>query len=139
MLPSGLPEIVAGEEALARFLLSSSYFTATIVKPAAFLPNPKAQMTTSVSRHGAEPREELMQIGRDLRPERTLHGAAICKAAVVRSARLDVTSDEPPLRHANIVGWPVDSDPSLQKAAQIERALEIASMCKLVLFTANVR
>jgi hypothetical protein len=136
MLPSGLPEIVADEEALARFLLSSSYFTAAIVKPAAFLPNPKAQMTTSVSRHGGEPREELMQIGRGLRPDRTLHGAAICKAAVVRSARLDVTSDEPPPRHANIVGWPVNVDVSLQKAAQIERALGIASMCTLILVDA---
>jgi hypothetical protein len=136
MLPSGLPEFVADDEALARFLLSSSHFAAAVVKPAAFLPNPKAQMTTSVSRHGAEPREELMQIGRGLRPDRTLHGAAICKAAVVRSARLDVTSDEPPPRHANIVGWPVNADASLQKAAQIERALEIASMCTLILVDA---
>jgi hypothetical protein len=134
MLPSGLPELVGDDEALTRFLVSSSHFTAAVVKPAAFLPNPKAQMTTSVSRHGAEPREELIQIGRSLRPDRTLHAAAICRAAVVRSARLDVTSDEPPPRHANIVGWPVNADPIFQKAAQLERALEIASQSRLLRF-----
>jgi hypothetical protein len=134
MLPSGLPEVVVDEEALARFLVSSSYFSAGVVKAAAFLPNPKAQMTTSVSRHGAEPRQELILIGRGVRPDRTLHGAAICKASGVRSARLDVISDEPPPRHANIVGWPVDADPSFQKAAQLERALEIASRSRLIRF-----
>jgi hypothetical protein len=134
MLPSGLPEVVDDDEALARFLLSSSHFSATVVRAAAFLPNPKAHMTTSVSRHGAGARDELIQVGRALRPDRTLHGAAICKAAVVRSARLDVISDEPPPRHANIVGWPVDADPSFQKAAQLERALEIASQSHLIRF-----
>ncbi|MEA2339578.1 MAG: hypothetical protein QOE82_3585, partial [Thermoanaerobaculia bacterium] len=108
-----------------------------VVKPAAFLPNPKAQMTTSVSRHGAEPRDKLIQIGHGLRPDRTFHGAAIFTAAVVRGARLDAIADEPPPRHANIVQWPVNADPSLQKAAQIERALEIASMCRLILFDAK--
>jgi hypothetical protein len=134
MLPSGLPEFVEDDEALARFLVSSSHFSATIVKPAAFLPNPKAQMTTSVSRHGAALREELIHIGRALRPDRTLHGVAICKAADVRSARLDVISDEPPPRHANIVGWPVDADPTFQKAAQLKRAIEIASQSQLIRF-----
>jgi hypothetical protein len=134
MLPSGLPEIVADEETLARFLASSSYFNATTVKPAAFLPNPKAGMTTSVFRHGAEPRENLIQIARDRRPDVTVHGAAVCKAAAVRSARLDVIAEEPPQRHANIVGWPVDTDQQIQKAKQMERALEIAFKCRLLLF-----
>jgi hypothetical protein len=139
MLPSGLPEIVADEEALTRFLMSSSYFNATVVKPSAFLPDARAQMTTSVSRHGAEPRENLIQIGRGLRPDRTLHGAAIFSAAVVRSARLDIVADEPPPRHANIVRWPINVDPILQKAAQVERALEIASASRLILFDAKAK
>ncbi len=135
MLPSGLPEIVADGEALARFLTSSSYFNATTVKPAAFLPNRKAQMTTSVFRHDAEPGANLIQIARDRRPDVTVHGAAICKAAAVRSAKLDVVAEEPPPLHANIVGWPVNAaDPVLQKAAQIERALDITSRCRLILF-----
>jgi hypothetical protein len=53
---------------------------------------------------------------------------------MVRSARLDVIADEPPPRHANIVGWTINADPTLQKAAQVERALEIASRCTLILF-----
>jgi hypothetical protein len=135
MLPSGLPEIVADEEALARFLTSSSYFNATTVKPAAFLPNRKAQMTTSVFRHSAELRENLIQIAGDRRPDVTVHGAAVCKAAVVRSAKLDVIAEEPPPLHANVVGWPVnEADPVLQKARQMERALDITSKCTLVLF-----
>ena len=41
MLPSGLPEHVDDEEEVARFLTQSSQFNATMVKPAALLPNPK--------------------------------------------------------------------------------------------------
>ncbi|HXA15705.1 MAG TPA: hypothetical protein VN380_01840 [Thermoanaerobaculia bacterium] len=136
MLPSGLPEVVGDAESLARFLRSSSYFNATNVKPVAFLPNPKEAMTTSVFRHEAEPRDRLLQIGREqIGSTANVHGAAICKAAVVREARLDVIPDEPPLLHANIVGWPVNAaDERLQKAAQIERALVLVSKCTLVRF-----
>jgi ATP-dependent exoDNAse (exonuclease V) beta subunit len=38
MLASGLPEIVADDEDLARFLTSRSQFNAQMAKPAAFLP-----------------------------------------------------------------------------------------------------
>jgi hypothetical protein len=38
-LPSGLEEIIADDEDLARYLTSSSQFNAVMVKPAAFLPN----------------------------------------------------------------------------------------------------
>jgi len=131
MLPSGFPEAVADEETLARFLTSSSYFSATAVKPAAFLPNPKAGMTTSVFRHDAG---NLIQIARDRRLDVSIHGAAVCNAAAVRAAKLEVVAEEPPPLHANIVGWPVEADPVLQKAAQREKALVITSKCKLVLF-----
>ena len=80
MLPSGLAEIVADEEDLARFLTSSSQFNAIMVKPAAFLPNPK-NGETSVFRHGSLPREPLWQIATDhVGANRTVHGAAIVKA-----------------------------------------------------------
>jgi hypothetical protein len=131
MLPSGLPEIVADDETLARFLTSSSHFNVTTVKATAFLPNPKAGMTTSVFRHDAG---NLIQIARDRRPDVSIHGAAVCKAAAVRAAKLEVVAEEPPPLHANIVGWPVEADPVLQKAAQREKALVITSKCKLVLF-----
>ncbi len=43
-------------------------------------------------------------------------------------------ADEPPQRHAAIVGWPwLDDDPMEQKALQKERAVQIASKAALVL------
>jgi hypothetical protein len=57
MLASGLPEIVADDEDLARFLTSSNHFNVRMVKPAAFLPSSDDE--TSVFRHGAEPRADL--------------------------------------------------------------------------------
>jgi len=133
MLPSGLSEIVDDEENLARFLTSSSQFNAVGVKPAAFLPNPK-NGETSVFRRGGHPRESLWRTAEEyLAGARTLHGAAILKAAHVRSASLDVKAQEPPPRHANIVGWPWSkTDPEMGKAEQKERAALIARDAELV-------
>lgn len=104
-LPSGLPEHVANEEPLARFLTSSSHYNASVVKPSAFLPNPR-DGKTSVFRHDAEPRAALEAIGRnEVAQDRSLHGAAIITAAEVRAAKLEVTAAEPPSRHADIEGW----------------------------------
>jgi hypothetical protein len=135
MLPSGLPETVADEEDLARFLTSHSYFNSKMVKPAAFLPNP-ADHSTSVCRHGEEPHAELRKLATEYLPiDRKVYGAGICKAADVRTAQLDVMAEEPPRRHANIVGWPVnEGDPDLQKAAQKELAAVVASKCEPVMF-----
>ena len=64
---------------------------------------------------------------------RTVHGAGIFKAANVRAAALDVIAQEPPLRHADIVGWPAPhGDPEIQKAERIERAALIARHAELV-------
>lgn len=118
MLPSGLPEHVADEEPLARFLTSSSQFNTLMVKPSAFLPGPR-DGKTSVFRHGAEPRAALWQIANDaIGEQRTVHGAAVLLAGDVRTARLDIESHEPPARHANIVGWP--SNPSDQEMARAQ-------------------
>ena len=133
MLPSGLADIVADEEDLARFLTSSSQFNAVGVKPSAFLPNPK-NGETSVFRHGSHPRESLWRTAEDnLAGTRTLHGAAIFKATHVRSAALDVVAQEPPLRHANILRWPwSNTDPEMGKAEQKERAALIAQHADFV-------
>jgi hypothetical protein len=126
-LPSGLSDLVADEEDLARFLTQSSQFNATMAKPAAFLPSP-AHRETSVSRHGREPLKLLWSIGLDAAGARKLHGAAVFKAGAVRSAQLEVEADEPPPRHAAIRGWPwIGDDPDLQKAKQKELAALIAS------------
>lgn len=133
MLPSGLPELVADDEPLTRFLTSSRYFSAAVVKPAAYLPNPK-DGCTSVFRQGAEAMEVLRKMAEEhVLGERTLHGVAICSARHVRDAHLNVVADEPPPRHANIVGWPaVEGDPEQTKARQKECALLIAQHARLV-------
>lgn len=133
MLASGLPEIVADDEDLARFLTSSNHFNAQMAKPAAFLPS-VSDRETSVFRHGSEPREMLWAIGNDhALGSRTVHGAAIVKTRDVRAALLEVVADEPPLRHAVIQGWPwLDNDPELQKAQQKERAISIVSKAILM-------
>ena len=85
-------------------------------------------------RHGRNPIESLWRIGEDiLAGGRTLHAAAIFKAANVRAALLDVIAQEPPPRHADIVGWPgARADPEMQKAERIERAAAIARHAELV-------
>src|SRR6058998_62813 len=106
-LPSGLEEIIADDEDLARYLTSSSQFNAVMVKPAAFLPNPKDR-ETSVFRHGSEPRDRLWAIGVEhAAGGRNLHGA--------------------------IRGWPFsEADPELQKAKQKELAVIISSKAEMV-------
>jgi hypothetical protein len=126
MLPSGLSEHVYDQEDLARFLTHSSQFNAMMVKPAALMPNPRDR-ETSVSRHGAEPTDELWQLGLFAAGNRTLYGAAIFKTEVVRRAGLDVLSFEPPPRHAAIRGWPwQEDDPMERKAERKALAVEIA-------------
>lgn len=133
VLPSGLAEIVDGEEDLARFLTSPSQFNAMGAKPSAFLPNPR-NGETSVFRHGSQSSASLWRIGAEhVAGIRKVHGAAIVKAKHVHSAGLDVVAIEPPPRHANIVGWPSSQiDPEMAKAEQRERALLIVQHAEVV-------
>lgn len=132
MLPSGLPDQIDGDENLARFLTQSNRFTSVMAKPAAFLPRPKDR-ETSVSRHGSQPLESLWSIGLNAAGERTLYGAAIFKAHVVRRVQLQVIAAEPPPRHAALRGWPWLDDPVLQKARQLELASVLAREAELLL------
>ena len=127
MLASGLPEFVADDEDLARFLTQSNHFNRQVAKPAAFLPH-MASRNTSVSRHGHTPLDDLKALGSAAARGRRLYGAAMLKASDVRHAALAAESSEPPLRHAVIVGWPWnDADPEMQKAKQKELALLLSS------------
>jgi hypothetical protein len=127
-LPSGLSEKVDDEEDLARFLTQRSHYNSSGVKPSAFMPSPK-DCSTSVSRHGREPVDDLIELGKVAAGDRSLYGAVIIKTAEVRNAALDVVSSEPPNLHALIQGWVWnDKDPELQKAQQKERALLLASV-----------
>ena len=126
-LPSGLPEHVADDEDVARFLTSSGHYNSTIVRPSAFMPNPR-NGETSVFRHGAEPLEDLKALGdREVGRDRHVHGAAIVKAGMIRATELEVRASEPPPRHADIIRWPWNSqDPDFGKAAQKEIAALLA-------------
>jgi hypothetical protein len=126
LLPSGLSDIVADDEDLARFLTQSSHARGGKPRAAAFLPNPEDR-ESSVSRHGPEPPDRLWELGKAAAGARKLHGAAIIKASSVRAAKLDVLASEPPPRHASIRGWPWPDDNDLRRAQQKERALILAS------------
>jgi hypothetical protein len=131
-LPSGLSEIIANEEDLARFITQSNHFSALMAKPAAFLPSKSRE--TSISRHSGDPKEELWALGMVAAGERKLYGAAIVKANIIRASQLEVYAAEPPPRHAVIKGWPWDeTDPDLQKAKQKEIAMVISSQAVLLL------
>jgi hypothetical protein len=134
LLASGLPPLVGDSEDLARFLTSSSQFNVAMVKPVAFMPNPKDNHRTSVIRHGQDPRSELWRIAREfVVGDRRLLGAAIIDARTVRNSSLDVIADEPPPRHANIVGWATDeADREAEKARQKEQALLLAQHARLI-------
>ncbi|HXI13804.1 MAG TPA: hypothetical protein VNM92_14345 [Thermoanaerobaculia bacterium] len=94
---------------------------------------PANDEATSVFRHGAEPREDLWRIARELfGPDARIYGAAVCKVRCIREQRLEVVADEPPPRHANIIGWPMNVDPEMQRAQQKELALVIASRSTLM-------
>ncbi len=133
VLPSGLSDIVAPDEDLARFLTQRSHFSREMAKPSAFLPSP-ADRETSVSRHGLDPEERLVEIGKAAAGDRTLHGAAIFKAESVPAAKLSVEADEPPPRHAAIRAWPWPDDDELRKAQQKERAIVLATRTTALVF-----
>jgi hypothetical protein len=132
VLASGLPEIVADDEDLVRLLTSSSQRTQAGVKPAAFMPNPK-DWAKSVIRHPPQSRAALWQLGREyLGGGATFHGAAIVQARQIREVTLDVLADEPPPRHANIVGWPQGDDPVLAKDRCKQLAARLAQSSTMV-------
>lgn len=133
MLPSGLPEHVADSEPLSRFLTSDSQFNRVMAKPSAFMPGP-ADSKTSVFRHAADPLPALWDIAdRELGITRRVKAVAVLTAAEVRQAKLNVEAHEPPLRHANMVGWPLDTtDPEKMRAQRKELALLLAQAAKLV-------
>jgi hypothetical protein len=132
ILPSGLPEFVADSEVLSRFLVQSNLFNSSGAKAAAFLPNPKYH-NTSVFRMGGDAELLLQTWNATKTGDRQLKGAATLKAQSIRNVGLEVNSQEPPLAHANIEGWPwIENDPEFQKARQLELANALASESELI-------
>lgn len=132
MLESGLPELVDDSEVVVRFLFQRSGFSAERVKPSAFMPNPNDNKK-SVYRIDADPEIVLATHASSPLVEKKLKAAAAVLTIDIRKASLDVASQEPPLRHANIEGWFVDNnDPERTKAKQMEAAIIIADKATLI-------
>lgn len=67
-----------------------------------------------------------------------LYGVAVLSVEFVRKIGLNVTSSEPPIFHANVVGWPTDDDPDQQKGKRLEIALQLARAQTWISFTPPV-
>src|SRR5260370_18744747 len=130
MLESGLSEVVADEELLARFILSEGQYNSKGAKLHAFMPKPEAR-ETSVCRHNGQPLNELWDWGQNhasLVVGRRIYGVAFIIAQKIRAAELDVFADEPPPKHAAIRNWPwTEPDHDLRKARHRHIAAILAS------------
>ncbi|HUE81822.1 MAG TPA: hypothetical protein VMM84_06880 [Pyrinomonadaceae bacterium] len=120
---------VSDNEQLARYIFSKSHFSrqSNRVKAEAYMPN-RGQV--SVFRIDGLTESAIWGIGDyiALKRERTLYGRGDTTANQVRNAGLDISSDEPPPRHANLIGWP-ENDKGRHKLI----ALQIAAVATLVL------
>jgi hypothetical protein len=126
-LPSGLPEIVANEEPISRFLTSRNHYNTTVVKPSAFIPNPK-DGCLSVARHNAEPIEESERMAREDFNLPKASGVAQLAALAFRKEGLDFRADDTPQRHADVIGWPWrEDDPEYGKS---ERKMIAAALAQ---------
>jgi hypothetical protein len=118
---------VLSSELLARFVFHHSHIRASdnSVRPAAFLPK---DGMTSVFRISNLTDQEVWEIGeREVVPRRghPLLGRADLSVSTVINNGLEVRPQEPPLRHANILGWPDE------KSKQTMIALELAVSSQL--------
>ncbi|HLA11413.1 MAG TPA: hypothetical protein VJ023_12575 [Pyrinomonadaceae bacterium] len=120
---------VGDNEKLTRYIFSNRYFSRQPprVKTEAYMPSYGA---VSVFRIDALGQAAIWEIGSDLgrKRERTLYARGDTKAHDARELGLDIRPDEPPPRHANLIGWP-ENDKPRQKVI----ALQIAAAATLVL------
>ncbi len=119
-----MPLPVLLSEMLSRFIFHRNLIRSSnnTVKPAAFKPR---DGKTSVFRISNLIEHEVWEIGeREVVPSRgyPLLGRADLSASTVINKGLEVIPQEPPTRHANIVGWP-DEKSKLQMIA-LELAAE---------------
>ncbi len=137
---SGLGGEILESESLARFLLQSDDFSKTQlrVKPRAFMPmfnDTRNQWETSVTRTINFSDIEIHAIGGEVAAERqkTYYGYASTQNSSVSQADLHSAPDEPPPRHALILGWSKDTDKDMRKAVNQSKAQVLASDAALKL------
>jgi hypothetical protein len=131
VLPSGLSAFVADHERLSRFLVFRRWFNpeGEYVKAAAFQPNQKLETsvfrTTDLNEATVWPLADAAVLNRE---GALLHGRADIFAGQVRAMGLGVRAQEPPPRHADLIGW------SSEKDAQKSRAQQLSAAAKLVTY-----
>jgi hypothetical protein len=107
------------EEVLARYLYSKNHFRSdNTVKHHAFMPPVDKRL--SIFRTYGLVEEEIWALGATLRAE-ALVARADTTVLNVKDAGLTVEPDEPPERHACIVGWPPDQSAILEKALRLSQ------------------
>ena len=109
-------------EILSRFILNKNYVRANnSVRHAAFMPNRNGE--TSVFRTSEMSANNIWNIGNEVARTRgkPLVGRADIVTARVFSSGLQAVPQEPPEKHANIIGW------SSEKSEQRKTALILAS------------
>jgi hypothetical protein len=109
---------------LNRFLTHRNQFSATRVKPGAFLPPPNLKL--SVFCTGGLSGDQIWALGERYIAAH-IYGRAELRIAAVSDIGLRVDLDNRPPRHANILGWPT------QKSAQKLCALKLAEKSSLAL------
>lgn len=142
---------VLDEEELARFILTDSWLykddrSGCKVRPVALIPNPNTEL--SVYRVDGWTQQEVRTVGQSVADarekshrqreiakgkdypdnKRTFRhlGQALLKAKSFRSVELDVSWDEPPPGHWNVIGWPtLTGNRKVDEAAQMAKALTL--------------
>ena len=118
LLPPLSPE-PALDEPISRYLRQSGHFSASNarVKPRAYHPAP-ADHKVSVFRVQGLTEVEIWLLG-DASVTGGLEARADLSVAQVCETGLHLESAEPPIRHADIVGWPVEKDAWMSKAQEL--------------------
>jgi hypothetical protein len=153
--------LVNDEEELARFILTDSWLykdnrPGCKVRPTALIPSPRKEL--SVYRIDGWTQQEVRTVGQSVADDRENNhrqkeiakgknypdnkrtyrhlGQALLKAKSFRFVELDVSWDEPPSGHSNVIGWPISAgDRKAEEAAQMAKALKLLEM-NLVTYTA---
>lgn len=134
-LPSGRAEGVAPNKALQRAIVSKRlYFKETLrPKPGLFCPNPHVELSVHrIEDLGEREAKDLADRVAQLRGKDSSLGDSQIRARFVCQEGLGAQPDEPPLHHANIVGWPDDSDPDERKRLQLQIAKRLVESAGLV-------
>lgn len=118
-----LPRNPAPEETTARYLFERGHFSPenSRVRPRALEPA-RQDHKTSVYRIVGLPEREVWRLGeRHVEPARgkPILARADLSVAAIHSIGLVLEPHEPPVRHANIAGWPGEKDVWKSKAQEL--------------------